>query len=50
LFQVKKKTEMFEMLKQVHGEEAMSRARVSKWCKWVSKEGMKAGLTAGLEM
>jgi hypothetical protein len=30
---LKKPTEMFEM----YGEEAMPRAHVSEWCKWVSK-------------
>jgi hypothetical protein len=41
---------MFEILKQVRVEEAMSRANVSELCKLVSKEGIKSGLTAGLEV
>jgi hypothetical protein len=28
----------------------MSRTHVSEWYKWVSKEGMKSSLTAGLEV
>jgi hypothetical protein len=50
LFQVLKTNKMSEILKKIHGEKAMSRTHVSEWCKWVSKEGMKSSLTAGLEV